>query len=116
MSPRRPHRAEQSDERSSKRSYRAQENETGTGQGQIISLKKFRRHDLRHDFGSKLLRQTKSLKLVQEALHHSSIHVTAQFYAHVEDEELVAGRESIEASRKYTGIAPTEAKKGSKKS
>jgi integrase len=78
-------------------------------------LKRFRGHDLRHDFGSKLLRQTKNLKLVQEALHHSSIHVTAQFYAHVQDEELVAGRESVESSRKYTGILPAPAKKERKK-
>jgi integrase len=79
-------------------------------------IKKFRRHDLRHDFGSKLLRLTGNLKLVQEKLHHSSIAVTAKFYAHVQDEELVAGTEAVEASRNYPGMTLPEAKKEGKKS
>jgi integrase len=66
-------------------------------------VKDFRRHDLRHDFASKLLRSTKNLKLVSEKLHHSSIALTAKFYAHVLDEEVVAGTELVEASRNYAG-------------
>jgi site-specific recombinase XerC len=42
-------------------------------------IRDFPRHDLRHDFGSKLLRATKNLKLPSEKLHHSSIGVTAKF-------------------------------------
>lgn len=66
-------------------------------------IKDFRAHDLRHDFGSKLLRMTKNLKLVQQKLHHSTIGVTAKFYAHVLEEEIVSGTELVEASRNYPG-------------
>jgi integrase len=47
----------------------------------------FRFHDYRHDVGTKLLRQTGNLKLVQRALNHRSIKSTLR-YAHVLDEEV----------------------------
>ncbi|MEJ0094505.1 MAG: tyrosine-type recombinase/integrase [Methylocella sp.] len=57
-------------------------------------------HDLRHDFATKLLRETKNLKLVQKALHHSKIETTTK-YAHVLDDEVLEGMEA--AGRKRTG-------------
>lgn len=67
----------------------------------------FRRHDLRHDFGSKLLRLTGNLKLVQNKLHHSSIAVTSAFYAHVQEAEIVSATELVERSRNATGNSAT---------
>jgi integrase len=81
-------------------------------------IKDFRRHDLRHDFGSKLLRATRNLKLVQEKLHHSSVAVTAKFYAHITNDEIVEGTELVEAlraSRNGTGNAPATPVKRRKK-
>lgn len=56
-------------------------------------------HDLRHDFATKLLRETGNIKLVQRALHHSKIETTTK-YAHVLDEEVKAGMEAAAARRK----------------
>jgi integrase len=56
-------------------------------------------HDLRHDFATKLLRETRNLKLVQKALHHSKVETTTR-YAHVLDEEVAAGMEAASKSRK----------------
>lgn len=50
-------------------------------------VENFRFHDLRHDLGTKLLRQTGNMKLVQKALNHSDIKTTSR-YAHVLDEEV----------------------------
>ena len=47
----------------------------------------FRFHDYRHDFGTKLLRRERNLRLVQKAMHHSDIKTTLR-YAHVLDEEV----------------------------
>jgi integrase len=58
----------------------------------------FRFHDFRHDFATKLLRQTGNLKLVSRALNHSDIKMTAR-YAHVLDDEIAAGVESVAESR-----------------
>jgi integrase len=55
-------------------------------------------HDLRHDFGTKLLRKTHNLKLVQKALGHADIKTTTK-YAHVLDEEVRQGMELVEAPR-----------------
>jgi integrase len=59
----------------------------------------FRFHDFRHDFGTKLLRATGNLKLVQRALNHADIKTTAR-YAHVLDHEVAAAMESVAKSRK----------------
>jgi integrase len=59
----------------------------------------FRFHDFRHDFGTKLLRETGNLKLVQRALNHANIKTTAK-YAHVLDDEVADAMERLAESRK----------------
>ena len=61
-------------------------------------IKNFRFHDIRHDVATKLLRHTKNMKLVQQALNHSDIKVTAR-YAHVLDSEVSAALEELDKSR-----------------
>jgi integrase len=61
-------------------------------------VRDFRFHDYRHDFGTKLLRETGNIKLVQKALNHSDIKSTLR-YAHVLDEEVAAGIEAVAKSR-----------------
>lgn len=50
-------------------------------------VQNFRFHDIRHDVGTRLLRQTGNLKIVQKALNHSDIKTTVK-YAHVMDDEV----------------------------
>ena len=59
----------------------------------------FRFHDFRHDFATKLLRETGNLKLVQRALNHSDLKSTTR-YAHVLDDEIAEALESVAKSRK----------------
>jgi integrase len=54
----------------------------------------FRFHDFRHDFGTKLLRDTGNLKLVQKALGHANLKTTSR-YAHVLDDEVAAAMERV---------------------
>lgn len=54
----------------------------------------FRFHDFRHDVGTKLLRQTGNLKLVQRALNHADLKTTAK-YAHVLDSEVAAALDRL---------------------
>jgi integrase len=61
-------------------------------------LTDFRFHDLRHDFGTKLLRATGNLKLVQRALNHKDIKTTTR-YAHVLDSEVAEAMERVAESR-----------------
>jgi integrase len=56
-------------------------------------------HDLRHDFGTKLLRETGNLKLVQRAMNHATITTTTR-YAHVLDDEVAEAMERVAAQRK----------------
>jgi integrase len=58
----------------------------------------FRFHDFRHDFASKLLRETGNLKLVQRALNHADLKTTAR-YAHVLDTEVAEALERHQKSR-----------------
>jgi len=58
----------------------------------------FRFHDFRHDFGSKLLRETSNLKLVQKAMGHADLKTTSR-YAHVLDEDVAAALERHAESR-----------------
>ncbi|PDT72637.1 site-specific integrase [Bradyrhizobium sp. C9] len=58
----------------------------------------FRFHDFRHDFGSKLLRDSGNLKLVQKALNHRDIKSTLR-YAHVLDEDVAVAVERLAKSR-----------------
>jgi integrase len=59
----------------------------------------FRFHDFRHVFATKLLRETGNLKLVSKALNHSNIKTTTK-YAHVVDDEVAAGIDAMQKSRK----------------
>jgi integrase len=59
----------------------------------------FRFHDFRHDFATKLLRETGNLKLVQRALNHADIATTAR-YAHVLDDDVAQAMERVAKSRK----------------
>src|SRR5262249_20270381 len=54
----------------------------------------FRFHDFRHDLGTKLLRKTGNLKLVQRALNHSDLQTTTR-YAHVLDDEVAEALELV---------------------
>lgn len=67
-------------------------------------VKGFRFHDFRHDFGTKLLRETGNLKLVQKALNHKDIKSTMR-YAHVLDEDVAAAVEAIARSRNESRTA-----------
>jgi integrase len=62
-------------------------------------LADFRFHDFRHDFGTKLLRDSGNLKLVQKAMNHRDIKSTLR-YAHVLDEDVAAAVERLAESRK----------------
>jgi integrase len=64
----------------------------------------FRFHDFRHDLGTKLLRSTGNLKLVQKALNHADIKTTTK-YAHVLDQEVAAALEQLQESRKKSRTA-----------
>ncbi len=61
-------------------------------------VKNFKWHDNRHDFGTKLLRATGNLKLVQRGMNHKNISTTAK-YAHVIDDDLRRGMEAMEQNR-----------------
>ncbi|MCK1569455.1 site-specific integrase [Bradyrhizobium sp. 173] len=62
-------------------------------------LADFRFHDFRHDFGTKLLRDSGNIRLVQKAMNHRDIKSTLR-YAHVLDEDLAAAVERLAESRK----------------
>jgi len=61
-------------------------------------VKDFRLHDHRHDRATKLLRQSRNLKLVQRVLNHANITTTAK-YAHVMDDEVADALERNAKSR-----------------
>src|SRR4030088_1976071 len=65
----------------------------------VAGVSDFRFHDFRHDFATKLLRETRNLKLVQKALNHADIKTTTK-YAHVVDDDLVAGLDAMQKSRR----------------
>jgi hypothetical protein len=67
----------------------------------LSGVKDFRLHDNRHDTATKLLRQTKNLKLVQRVLNHANISTTAK-YAHVMDDEVAEALERSTKSRKIS--------------
>jgi integrase len=68
----------------------------------------FRFHDYRHDFGTKLLRDSGNLKLVQKAMNHRDIKSTLR-YAHVLDEDVASAVEAVAKSRKKSRTAVREA-------
>ncbi len=55
-------------------------------------------HDLRHTTGSRTLRKTGNLKVVQTLLGHSTIAITADFYANVTVEDVCAAMEATGAA------------------
>ena len=59
----------------------------------------FRFHDFRHDLGTKLLRETGNLKLVQRALNHADLKTTTR-YAHVLDDDVAEAMERVTESPK----------------
>jgi integrase len=59
---------------------------------------RLRFHDLRHDFGTKLLRETGNLKLVQKALGHADVETTMR-YAHVLNEEVASAVAKLAKNR-----------------
>ncbi|WP_126978509.1 tyrosine-type recombinase/integrase [Frigidibacter oleivorans] len=70
----------------------------------------FRFHDIRHDVGTKLLRATGNVKLVQRTLNHADIKTTLR-YAHVLDDEVAAGLEALaNRRRKVPEEVPAAAK------
>lgn len=70
----------------------------------------FRFHDLRHTFGTRLLRKTRNLKLVSELMGHRSIETTMR-YAHILDDDLRGGVADFSAL-----TAPESRKKSRSKS
>ena len=63
------------------------------------NVRDFRFHDFRHDFGTKLLRETGNLKLTQKAMNHRDIKSTLR-YAHVLDEDVAAAVERLAKSQR----------------
>lgn len=61
-------------------------------------IEDFRFHDKRHDFATKLLRDSRNLKLVQKALNHRNIKTTLK-YAHVLDDEIAGAIEAMQEKR-----------------
>jgi integrase len=59
----------------------------------------FRFHDFRHDFGTKVLRETGNLKLTQKAMNHRDIKSTLR-YAHVLDEDIADAVERVASVRR----------------
>ncbi|WP_430523398.1 tyrosine-type recombinase/integrase [Rhizobium binxianense] len=68
----------------------------------------FRLHDCRHDRATKLLRETRNLKLVQRVLNHANITTTVK-YAHVMDEEVAT---ALERNAKSRNQPPSAAGRG----
>ncbi|WP_245330456.1 site-specific integrase [Bradyrhizobium sp. AS23.2] len=68
----------------------------------------FRFHDFRHDFGTKLLRDSGNLKLVQKAMNHRDIKSTMR-YAHVLDEDVAAAVEQLAKSQKKSRMRTRKA-------
>lgn len=64
-------------------------------------LKDLRFHDLRHDFATKLLRNSRNLKLVSKALNHARLETTTR-YAHVLDQDVADAVEQM-LSEKHRG-------------
>jgi integrase len=70
----------------------------------------FRFHDFRHDLGTKVLRKTGNLKLVQKALNHADLKTTSR-YAHVLDDEVAAALEDRIADTTPPKSPPTTIKR-----
>lgn len=62
-------------------------------------VENFKFHDIRHDVGTKTLRETGNIKIAQRVLNHKSLKTTSR-YAHVLDAEVAAALERVAKSRK----------------
>jgi integrase len=71
----------------------------------------FRFHDFRHDLGSKVLRETGNLKLVQRVLNHADLKTTAR-YAHVLDDEVAEALERVQSPNQSLNSARMRNLKG----
>jgi integrase len=67
----------------------------------------FRFHDLRHTFGTRMLRKTQNLKLVQRLMGHQNIETTER-YAHVIEDDLHRGVDG------YTALSTTVSRRKSR--
>ena len=74
----------------------------------------FRIHDLRHTFGTRLLRATGNLKLTMDSMGHTDISSTLR-YAHVLQDEVRAGMARVNPYRNYPGVARIDAEDNSEK-
>jgi integrase len=61
-------------------------------------VKGFRFHDYRHDFGTKMLRETHDIELVSKLMNHSTLDMTRR-YAHVMDSDKRAALAARAAAR-----------------
>lgn len=75
----------------------------------------FRFHDFRHDVGTKLLRQTGNLKLVQRALNHADLKTTAK-YAHVLDSEVADALDTLHREQRPSRNGRSESREKSRSS
>ncbi len=73
----------------------------------------FRFHDFRHDVGTKLLRQTGNLKLVQRALNHADLKTTAK-YAHVLDSEVADALDRLHEQQRAPQKRDAESRENSR--
>lgn len=62
-------------------------------------IENFKFHDIRHDVGTKTLRETGNIKIAQRVLNHKSLKTTSR-YAHVLDSEVAAALDAVAKSRK----------------
>jgi integrase len=72
---------------------------------------KARIHDLRHTTGTRTLRTTGNLKLVQKLLGHTDIKITAEFYADVLVEDIRAGMDRTDAATRSNAVADEKSQK-----
>jgi integrase len=80
---------------------------------EVASFADFRFHDLRHDFATRLLRESGNLKLVQRALNHADVRMTTR-YAHVLDNEVAEAMErAAEARREFRNKSRSALRKAS---
>jgi len=67
----------------------------------------FRFHDLRHDFGTSILRETGNIKMAKDLLGHSNIRTTER-YAHVQREQVMEAVEAIDPLKGFDmGLIPS---------
>jgi integrase len=78
-------------------------------------LRHFRFHDLRHTYGSLLIREGASLAYVKEQMGHSSIQITVDTYGHLIPGADIAWVDRLDStsSQQQTATKPQQPTKGS---